>query len=780
MDYIEKIEDYEVDNNQLILKGGNWGNIHIRPFSSGVINIEFVRATSWNKSYSPLKSYSVINDYEKDVQFSIKKRKNKIKMIMPKAEVDIRLNPFSITIYRDDHKRYLNHCTFEWDGWKVGLKFLIDKNEHFYGLGETDQNAEKIELDHLGNKYTLWNKHLPAPSRMIFPFTISSKGYGLFIDNYWPAEIDIGSHNLKKFSYVSDGGKLNCYIMIGKSIEDILYKYSKVIGAPTIPPRFVFGLLQSKFGYKSSQEVESIANKYRKKQIPCDGIIIDLYWFNKMGDMSFNKKKFPKPNEMITKLKEKGFHIILIEEPYITKGSRLFEEGKKLEVFGKKSTGEPYIIPFWPGQSAIVDFTNPLAKQWWANQHYNLIDMGVGGWWADLNEPEDHPQDMIHYAGPASKVHNIFALEMMRSIKLAYEQHAPDKRLFIMSRSGWAGMQRYGAGTWSGDVETSWEALSKQIALGLNMGLVGVPYWNTDIGGFIGESVSSELFIRWLQFGAFTPIMRPHGFHAEREPWSFGEEAEIIITEIIKLRYQMIPYLYTLAYEAYEKGLPIMRPLVMYYPDNPVVTNITDQYLFGKDLLVAPILKKGERERTVYLPEGNWYNFWTCEKIYGNQFINVEAPLEQIPIFVKADAILPILPVRNYIDEKEWSELNLLIYPETNSEYLLYEDDGETNDYQEDSFTLIKFISKIDNKRWNLEIEKPKGSYIGQVKKRKYNIMALTENKPKKILVNGVENKSWIYNIDENKLTIEVLTYYKENTLIEVEFCPDMIRLPLH
>ncbi|MGD9677646.1 MAG: TIM-barrel domain-containing protein [Vulcanibacillus sp.] len=772
MEHIEKIVSYEINNNQLILNGGRWGNIHIRPFSSSIINIELKRISPWSQAENNV-SYSVVASKE-EVQFLIRKGKNKIIMIMPKVQIEIKLDPFSISFYRSSKEVLLNQSVFKWDGWKVGFEFLIDNSDHFFGLGETDQAVDKIEFDHLGHKHFLWNKHLPAPARMIFPFIINPKGYGLFIDNHWPAEINMGSYEKNRFSYIAEGGNLNCYFLIGDKIDDILYQYSKLTGPPKIPPRFIFGMLQSKFGYNSRKEVESIASKYRRKKIPCDGIIIDLYWFNKMGDMKFNKKSFPEPKDMFHKLKKKGFNLILIEEPYVIEGSRLFEEGKRLEVFAKKSSGEVFTIPFWPGKSAIVDFTNPLAKQWWASQHYELIDYGVGGWWADLNEPEDHHQDMIHYAGPAAKVHNIFALEMQKSINLAYEQHAPNKRVFIMSRSGWAGMQRYGAGTWSGDVETSWEALSKQIAIGLNIGLVGIPYWNTDIGGFIGKKVTPELFIRWLQFGAFTPIMRPHGFQAEREPWSFGKEAEKTIIEVIKLRYSLIPYIYTLAYEAFAKGLPLMRPMIMYFPNDSNLINITDQFLFGKDLLVAPVTKEGAKDRVVYLPEGNWYDFWTNEKISGSQYIKAKAPLDRIPLFIKANTILPLLSERNYIDEKEWSELILLIYPETIGEYTLYEDDGKTNDYLEDQFSLTKFSSEFigisKDSRWYFKIENDKRIYKGQVKKRLYKLIILTERKPKKVLINSKVENTWGYNFNEKILVVEIPLLTKENILMEVEF----------
>lgn len=510
----------------------------------------------------------------------------------------------------------------------------------------------------------------------------------------------------------------------------MLDRYTRLTGRPSLAPKWAFGLLQSKFGYRDRAEVKALVDTFDAKEIPVDSVILDLFWFKRMGDLAFDKAAFPDPAGMLAELRARGIRTIVIEEPYITKASRLYPEAERLGLLGKRPDGTAYTFPFWAGETGLMDFTQPLAKQWWADQHKPLMDLGIDGWWLDLNEPEEHPADMQHAGGPAAAVHNVYALHMIKAVAIAQEQHKPDERLFILSRSGWPGTQALGAGQWSGDVATRWDAFANQIPLGLSMAMAGMPYWNTDIGGFAGERPDAELYVRWIQFGAFTPIMRPHGAHQEREPWAFGPEAEAIAAQYIKLRYRLLPYTYTVAREAQQSGLPFMRPLLLHYGTDPRTLNLRDQYLWGRDILVAPVVTQGETSRKVYLPEGEWYDFETNRRIKGGRYVTAAAPIETMPIFVRAGAILPMAPDRLRTGGA-WEELTLAVYPGAEaSSYTLYEDDGETTAFERGAFATTTFTCERTEGGLELFIGQTEGDFPALPARRRYNLAVRLSQRP--------------------------------------------------
>ncbi|QXJ37784.1 Alpha-xylosidase [Parageobacillus caldoxylosilyticus] len=695
----------------------------IRSPQEGTVQVQFLKVTDWSEEV-PEPSYSVL--LKEFLPLQTEERENEITVSIPKGRAVISKVPFGIRFFNETGRevtRSADTAAYQFDGWKSRISFQFSGDERIYGLGESDLNQDDVRLNHRGTIRPIWNKHLPSPSRLMIPVIYSSEGYGLFVDNPWVARFDFGVEKEDIWFYEAEGGTITYYLFLGQELKDLVSQYVELTGRPEIPPLWTFGYLQSKFGYKSRQEVEELAETFRQKRIPCDSIILDLYWFKKMGDMCFDRIAFPQPEKMIAGLRGKGFHPIVIEEPYVTKESRLFPEGDRIKVFAKKQNGETYLFPFWAGESALVDFTDPFAKQWWADQHKELIEMGIEGWWTDLNEPEVHSPDMVHHDGPAQKVHNIFALEMHKSLALAHEQNCPERRLFIMSRSGWAGSQRYGVGVWSGDVESTWTDLKKQLSVALSMSLVGLPLWNSDIGGFKGNEPSPELYVRWIQFGAFTPIMRPHGAHQNREPWAFGEETEKIVKNFIEWRYRFLPYIYSCAFETYRTGIPYMRPMVMEVPEDLNCTEICDQFFIGSNLLVAPVLEEGATSRKVYLPEGLWYDVWTWQSVEGGRTIEADAPLDRIPIYAKAGSIIPTLPVMQHAEERSWDKMTIIVYPGRNGEFLLYEDDGKTTAYKRGEYRTMSFSQKNLDGKIIVNIGAGTGSYPESVEQRTYHIL---------------------------------------------------------
>lgn len=749
MIHLGKVEEVKNLDNEVILdcnwcqhKAVHYGNgnrfsakLSLKNVLPGVMHLQLLREVPWNKEEEN-KSYVVDRQNFDSLPLAVTQDENRIMIRSEKVDILIEKHPFHISFLDKNGDVLLRESSpgIEWEEWDFRLNFEAEENERFYGLGEADQDVDRVPFQLRGRSYQIHHKHLPAPSRLIFPVVMSSKNYAIVIDNPWIAEFDLDSNKQNKWSYRAQGGQISFYFIKGDNLYQIIERYVQLTGKPALPPKWTFGFMQSKYGYRNWKEVEDLVNTFKEKQIPIDTIILDLYWFKHMGDLTFDQENFPSPEEMIGKLREQGIKVILIEEPFVTIHSRLYKEGKEKGYFAARPTGEIYTLPFWAGESVLVDFTNPNVKEWWAAQHQPLIEMGIGGWWTDLNEPKIHPADMVHYDGPANKVHNIMALEMHKSLHQAYQTYAPNQRLFIMSRSGWMSMQKYGAGTWSGDVAANWEALRNQIALGLNLGLLGIPMWNTDIGGFNGEYPSAELYTRWLQLGAMTPIMRPHGDHQEREPWAYGPETEEIIKRYIHLRYQFIPYLYTYAFEAHKTGAPIMRPLILDYPFDENLYDITDQFLLGREILVAPVMEEGTKERRVYLPEGEWINFWTDEIYQGSQSITVDAPLEILPLFIKKGSIIPMAPNAMNVDEQKTLPINIHLYLDQIGEFNLYDDDGISTSYlQYSSENITRFKYNLVKTELTLQWENLKQSGLN------FTIHLCT--KPQMVLVNNQELK---------------------------------------
>ncbi len=570
-----------------------------------------------------------------------------------------------------------------WSYWDYALRYQLGAGDHFYGLGQPDQLEQDLGLDHRGHRREIWNQHTP-PAVTVFPAFVNPRGYGLLVDNPYKAVWDLGHNDPSAFSYTARGGALQYYFFHAGGLPALLRTFLELTGFPPHPPRWIFGLLQSRYGYRNRAELEAIARTFRARSLPCDALILDLFWFVQMGDLAFNPAQWPDAPEMIERLGEQGFRIMVIEEPYITEQSSNYAQARAQGLLAKHYDGSPYSFDFWPGRCALIDFSNPAAREWWTGKHRALLEMGIVGWWTDLNEPTRHFEDMAHYGGSAAAVHNLTALWMHQAIAQAHQRYAPRRRSFILSRSAYPGSQRYGAALWSGDVDMTFAALRKQVAVGLSAGMAGIPFWGSDIGGFgFAGQCTAELYIRWFQFGAFCPLCRPHGDQTElREPWQFGPQCEAICRTYLELRYRLLPYIYSCAHQACTTGLPLMRPLALVFPDDPQVVNMSDQYLFGPNLLVAPVLEQGVAQRTVYLPAGGWIDFRTDQVIEGPRYVEVPAPLDSLPLFIRQGAIVPMGPNMQHCGERPLDPLTLEIYRGGDRSFILYEDDGETTAYQ--------------------------------------------------------------------------------------------------
>lgn len=595
------------------------------------------------------------------------------------------------------------------------VSFALPATHHFYGLGHGGG-----QLDRVGTQRQLWNSHTVhgAGSDFGVPLLISNRGYVLLFDNTYDARVTVGRTETESLLvYEAEGGPIDLYYLHGEDMRSALGLVADLLGRPPMPPRWFLGFLQSTRHFESTAEIEAVARGFRERGFPCDALIFlstynrSLGWNRRVGDLDFQPELFASPERVISSLRESHFKVILHEYPVVHRDSPLYEEAQTRGFLLREGYPDPR--PLAPGGyeegQRYIDFSDDQAGRWWWGRHRRLVELGVAGWWLDGGEGPPAVSKLAGGSGAA--LHNVYDLLRQRAFARGEADDRPGLRPVMICRSGAAGMQRYGAACWSGDIVNTFAAFEGQIALGLNTALSGITYWGTDIGGFFHPTVESgELFARWFQFGAFSPLFRAHGYvWRDHLPWAHGPEIEEICLEYARLRYRLLPYTYTLASQAARNGLPLMRPLVLNYPNDPRVWNIGDEYLWGDDLLVAPVTREGARRRALYLPDGVWYDFWSWERIAGGRGLEVTAPLERLPLFVREGAIIPMTDAVEHVDGWAPREVRVLMVPRTAGSFELYEDDGGTNAYRMGGFVITRLSFSVDEGRLVATVAPPEG-----------------------------------------------------------------------
>ncbi|WP_419183582.1 glycoside hydrolase family 31 protein [Scytonema hofmannii] len=576
------------------------------------------------------------------------------------------------------------------EGWLHQAK--LRQEEQIYGLGERfsslNLRAAKDEKQQ-PKTYRMWNYDAAGmygpgsdPMYLCIPVYLSlysSGSYLIFYENSFDANFTFGETAVADF----EGGSLRYYFTYGVPAQ-LLERYTELTGRAALPPLWALGYHQSKWGYRTEEKIREEAQAFQDRNLPLSAIHLDIDC--QVGNRAFtiDPDRFPKLGSFTQELKELGVQFIAILNPGIkySRHSNLFLEGQILDGFCKLPNGKLVVAPVWPGWCVFPDFTNPKVRGWWSRQYQYLLDVGVAGFWHDMNEPaafiawgdRSLPKVTQHYmegrGGDHREAHNVYGLLQAKAAYDSLCQYHPQQRPFLVSRAGWAGLQRY-AWTWTGDVECTWVALRTTIATVVGLGLSGIPYSGPDIGGFQGNP-SAELYLRWFQMATFFTFYRTHSSNnvEHRTPWTYGEPYLSIIRQFLELRYRLLPYFYTLSWEATQKGYPPVRPVFWSATDEPALWSVEDAFFLGDALLVCPIVEERARSRQVILPKGHWYNFWNDAVLKGSQQVTIEAPLEQIPLLVLAGSILPM---------EEKKQLILHIYPpvEGNSETLLYSDAGD-------------------------------------------------------------------------------------------------------
>jgi alpha-glucosidase len=641
-------------------------------------------------------------------------------------------------------------------GTEVRVWKTMPGDERYYGFGERAGAFERK-----GTHMTMWNSDIPAytaatdPLYQTIPFFIGKRGgraYGIFFDNTWWSSFDMGKESRDQYSFGAENGNLEYYFFAGPDPRAIVRRFAALVGRMPIPPRWSLGYQQSRWSYAPEARVRQIARGFRENRIPCDVLYLDIDYMEGYRVFTWHPANFPDPRALLRDLAADGFRMAVILDPGIKTDTAYaaYRSGLQGDFFLKYPDGRVFLGDVWPGRCAFPDFTSDGARRWWGDQLAPLAETGVRGWWNDMNEPSvfNVPTKTVDLQvlhndrgakTPHAQNHNVYGMLMTRATYEGAIRALPAERPFVLTRASYAGGQRYSA-TWTGDNVSSWEHLEMSLAMCLNLGLSGQPFVGSDIGGFIGYP-SGELFARWLQLGVFTPLMRAHSAINEKnkEPWEYGPEFTAINRETINLRYKLLPLIYNVMAEAAESGLPAMRPLILEYPADPRFNATADAFLFGTDLLVAPILREGVRERDVELPQGIWYDYWNGNRLDGGTRIKTQAPLERSPLFARAGSIIPSQQVMQYTTQEPINPLTLTVYPLTadgEATTIYYEDDGLSFDYMKGIFLRRTHTQRRTGNIFTVTIGAAQGSYIPPTRSVEIRVVDVTRP-PMTVLIDG-------------------------------------------
>ena len=754
-------DSFIIENDGYIEIPRDKGKYILRTFSDQIIETSFIP----NGEEYTTNSHAVV--IAPDHKGYLGKRKDGFSYGSDKLRAIITKNPFSIRYEYNGKKLIAEDKGYVKKDSTEALHFAITKEEVIYGGGN-----RVVGLDRRGKKYALYNKahygYETASDLMNFtiPLILSSKKYAIHFDNAPIGYLDIDSKRDNSLTYETIGGRKTYQVIASEDWKDLINEYTTLTGKQPLPPRWAFGNFASRFGYHSQKEVEDVVSRFKKDSIPLDAIILDIYWFGKdikghMGNLEFLKDSFPDPKKMINDLKKENIKTILITEPFILTTSLKWDEAVKKGVLGKTKSGEPYTYDFYFGNTGIVDIYDPKGKEWfWDIYKKYTSDYGVAGWWGDLGEPEVHPSDLVHSTGTADEVHNIYGHDWAKLVYEGYQNDFPDTRPFILMRAGYSGSQRYGMIPWSGDVNRSWGGLQPQPQIALSMGMQGLGYMHSDLGGFAGgEKFDSELYTRWLQYGVFQPIFRPHGQeHIAPEPVFHDPKTKALAKKSIELRYSMLPYNYTLAFTNNQTGLPLMRPLFFEESDNKEYHNLSYAYLWGDDMLVAPVVKSGIVSMDVPFPkDANWYDFFTDEKFAGGRYHTVNVEEDHIPVFVKGGAFIPLIEPVMSTEDYSLKNFKLHFYHDPavkNSFDRLYHDDGVTpKAYEKGEYEILKFVSEYKENQQVLILTNETGNNFVSKDKIVELIVHNVNKIPAKILLND-EQPDYRYNTEKRTLSL--------------------------
>jgi alpha-glucosidase len=700
------------------------GTLNLTPLADDLIQFQ-VRAVG---GALVLPTGGVVKHDWAPVQAAVTEQEGELVLTTPRMRVEITLEPVTLTWYEGD-RVIARDEEIGVAPDRIVLRRHMPKDEHYYGFGQ------KIGfLDKRGRKMEMWTtddpNHTPTtdPLYQSIPFFMSLRNghaAGLWVDTVARSYFDMGSLDPAETYTVEVLSPLfDSYVFAGPSMKAIIGRYTELTGRMELPPLWSLGFQQCRWSYFPEEKIRDLAANFRERKIPCDVLWLDIDYMNGYRVFTWDRERFHNPAKLTADLGEQGFRVVTIVDPGVKVDPNydVYLEGVANDHFIKNPDGTVHEGKVWPGTTAYPDFLKESTRKWWGDRHQEAyFDNGIAGIWNDMNEPSSFihnahgertvPRDAMQGDdGRQVKhedVHNSYGFRMCQATYEAMKRIRPEKRPFILTRSGASGIQRYAA-VWMGDNHSWWEHLLYHMPVCVGMGLSGVPFVGCDVGGF-SANPNGELVARWIQLGAFTPFFRMHTAMGTRdqEPWSFGADVEAICREYINLRYRLLPFFYTLFEEAHRTGQPIMRPLVLEHQEDTETYHISDEVLIGRDVLVAPIFQPGATQRMVYLPEGTWTDFFSGVQYEGRQYIIAQAPLDTLPLFIRAGAVLPMGPLMQHTGEVPMETLTLHVFPGADGEFTLYEDEGEGYGYCQGAFARTRIALQGSK----LTVGTPEGGY---------------------------------------------------------------------
>jgi alpha-glucosidase len=643
---------------------------------------------------------------------------------------------------------------------------------HYFGCGERTGG-----LDKTASRQVFWNvdpplAHTAALNNLYtsVPFVLAlqdGQAWGMFVDSSYRLEFDLVNQDPLRCGFAVDGGPLIYYVFVGPTPRAVVQRYTELTGRIPMPPRWAIGNHQSRWGYKTADELLALARTFRQHEIPLDAVYLDIDYMDGYRIFTWDAERFPNPKGLVDELDELGVKLVTIVDPGVKVDEQysVYTSGRDADLFCKTFSGDEYHNVVWPGMCAFPDFTNPATRSWWADQLPVLLDAGVAGIWCDMNEPtvfvpspETLPDDVVHHgereAVLHAQVHNLYGQLMARATHEGLRRFRPERRPFVISRSGFAGLQRH-AMHWTGDNSSWWEHLSMCMPQLQNLGLSGYAWVGVDIGGFAGDA-TGELLTRWTEFGIFQPFCRNHSAWNTRpqEPWAFGEPYESHIRAMLVLRQRLAPYLYTLFEEAHRTGAPILRPLLFEFPDDATTYAADDEFMVGSALLVAPIARPGIEYRHVYVPRGTWVHYWTGARVQGPAHVLAHAPLGQPAIYVRANTPVPLWPAMVRDAQRPADPLTWLVFVAAGGQGIgeLFDDAGDGYGFERGEYARSSVRCQTDS-GIELQFEPQTGEFAARHRTIELDVRGL--DRPSQVMVDGQAVTTWDFS--DGRLLVKLL-----------------------
>jgi alpha-glucosidase len=681
-----------------------------------------------------------------------------------------------------------------WNGQRVHAWKKMPVDDNYFGLGD-----KAGPMNRRNRSFTNWNtdefgwQESTDPLYKTIPFFIGLRkgaAYGLFFDNAYRSVFDFGKESPDYLSFGAEGGELNYYFIAGPEPKEIISRYTAMTGRSPLPPLWSLGYQQSRYSYYPESRAREIVNTLREKKIPADVIYFDIDFQDGNAPFTINREYFPTFEKMIADFRAQGMHTILITDLHIKKnpnrGYAPYDSGMKNDVFVKNPDGSVYVGMVWPGESVFPDFTLTRVREWWGGLYKDFVGMGAAGFWNDMNEPalfqradKTMPLDVVHRLDDGTTldhraIHNIYGMQNVRATYEGLRKLQPEERPFVLTRAAYSGAQRYAA-TWTGDNSSTWNHLKMSTPMLLSMGISGFPLIGDDIGGFAG-SPPADLLTRWFEVGALNPIYRDHTAKgtADQEPWVHGPEHEAIRRKYIELRYRLLPYIYTITEESAQAGIPLMRPIFLEYPQAAEFYRDDHDFLLGPDLFVSPVVSEMIDAQGVALPPGEWFDYWTSEKHTDKDQINLHPRLDEMPLYVRAGAIVPMQPLVQSASEKPRGPLQLHAYLPTSTSGpdaavkacrgTLYQDDGHTFAYQKGEILRINYSCQVAPGSVSLTSNIEKNSYQPWWNTAEITLFGVS-SVPKEVRIGDELSHEWRYDPQTHSVTLTVLDAVKNWTV---------------